>query len=726
MKPWLISVVFVLGLALPLGRAADLDEYVIDLWQIDSGLPHNDVIGIAQSTSGFLWLGTPLGLARFDGIRFKQFSAEQVPEFSRARVAALQFDTGGRIWVGLDDGALLVGEGGKFRAVTLEQGFPSAGVHGVYADAKGNIIISARDGQVFQATPTGLVAWIDARQAGPGKFIGINVERSGTVWVRHDNRLSWWATNHWELLRSPAANTEFFALKTGPSRRGGMWVAGREGLQRFADSRWQDSLRPFPEPLRSIQLIFEDSQDRVWVTTGDGHVLRCGPTTPVEQLPLDPPVPATSLRHLFEDDEGNLWAAFERSGLVRFSPRSMLAANFEGNDEGGRSGFRRTGSRIVFDDVWADSRLLTRNPSREDEPSGAPSSPLNRSGVRVPYRTEVVSIHFATINLSPARNLKVQYRLDEVDRGWLDAGVGGIATYTNLASRRYLFRVRVCQGREGAVMDERTLSFVVAAPFWRTWTFRGLAVGGGLGLLAWAYHARVSSLERRQILQQTFARQLIESQEAERQRIAADLHDSLGQKLLVIKNDAQFGLLTGNSNDLLADQLRRVSATASECLEEVRHIALNLRPYQLDQLGLTKALRSLVSQMERAGVSWKQIDMDDIDGLLPSHLEINVYRIVQEACSNILRHAAASSASLRLERQGREVHLAIVDNGCGFDIRHVVDSKAGRFGLTGMRERVEILGGRLELISSAGQGTALRVQFPIQVSNDNSDYSHRG
>src|SRR5438552_15875978 len=109
----------------------------------------------------------------------------------------------------------------------------------------------------------------------------------------------------------------------------------------------------------------------------------------------------------------------------------------------------------------------------------------------------------------------------------------------------------------------------------------------------WLYYWRVSNLKRQQAIHESFAQRLIQSQESERQRIAADLHDSLGQKLLIIKNCAQFALSSESNmtrTDETREQLERVSAFASESLEEVRQIARNLRPYQLDQIGLTKAI----------------------------------------------------------------------------------------------------------------------------------------
>ncbi|MFO1499267.1 MAG: histidine kinase [Verrucomicrobiota bacterium] len=716
----LIRVAFLLVAALAGGRGAGGDEYLLDTWQAPEGLPHNEVIALAQSRDGFLWLATPHGLARFDGFVFKQFSREHIPELIHGRIVSLRIDRDDRIWAGLEDGALLRGRPGRFEAVTLDQTRSPAGIHGVYADRQGRIVVSDREGRIFQGGRDTLMPWLDARGAGPGPFVGINMDLDGGVWVRHGNTLSWWAKDHWELLRAPDTQAEFFALKTGAAQGGGMWIGGRDGLQRFENGRWLEGKRLFPQPLASIQLIMEDSRRQVWVTTGAGHVWRFDAAGALQPVEWGQRFAATPIRHLLEDDEGNLWAAAQGAGLIRLRP----------SNSGGNSGREATipGTppvprfpRIVLDQVWADAQLLRRAPWPA---VGTRPPPV----LQVPVGTEVVTIRYAVVSLSEVRPPRRQCRLDGVDRDWIDAGLEGMASYTNLPPRDYVFRVRAASESMDWSERQETLAFVVAAPFWQSWPFR---VGTGAAILValvWGYHARVSALERQRSVQRSFSQRLIESQEAERQRIAADLHDSLGQKLLVIKNDAQFGLLTRHTADALSEQLRRVSDTASECLEEIRHIALNLRPYQLDQMGLTRAIRSLVGQMERAGLKWERVEMDDVDGLIRPALEINLYRVVQEACSNILRHAAASGATLRMERCGPELHLAIGDNGRGFDPRAAETPGAppGGFGLTGMRERVAILGGQLEVRSVPGQGTTLFIQLPIQSDIHEPDHSDRG
>jgi signal transduction histidine kinase len=200
------------------------------------------------------------------------------------------------------------------------------------------------------------------------------------------------------------------------------------------------------------------------------------------------------------------------------------------------------------------------------------------------------------------------------------------------------------------------------------------------------------------------------------------LENVIGGKQKASQQAAQLGLRDARANGEVSEQLDTVSRTASECLDEIRQIARNLRPYQLDQMGLTKALRSLASQVEQSSGLKLRLDIDDLDDLFPVPAEINVYRVVQEAFNNVLRHAQATEALLRIERLGREVEMIISDNGRGFGQRlaeGAAPSETG-FGLTNMRQRVQILGGRLDIESAPDAGVRLIIRLPIEPTNHES------
>jgi PAS domain S-box-containing protein len=203
--------------------------------------------------------------------------------------------------------------------------------------------------------------------------------------------------------------------------------------------------------------------------------------------------------------------------------------------------------------------------------------------------------------------------------------------------------------------------------------------------------------------------QLIASQEAERTRIARELHDSLSQNLLLIKNRTQLELAKAKLPGDLREELQNVSNLASQAIAEVRHIAHDLHPQQLDLLGLTRALQSLIENTAESSTMAIEGKFEPVDDILPREAAINVYRIVQESLNNIFKHSHAKKARITLERDVHEVLLKIKDDGCGFK-----SSDGGKgLGLKNIAERVLMLGGKIKLDSEPDKGTRIEITIPI-------------
>lgn len=226
--------------------------------------------------------------------------------------------------------------------------------------------------------------------------------------------------------------------------------------------------------------------------------------------------------------------------------------------------------------------------------------------------------------------------------------------------------------------------------------------------------------ERRRRSQEAISRQLFALQEDERKRIAAELHDGLGQNLLIIKNR----LYLAQQNAAGAGpQLEEISQTVSQTIQEVRDISHDLRPYQLDRLGLTKAVQSVVRKVTESGAVTIQSEIAAIDGLFPPECEIHFFRIVQESLNNVVKHSDAATARLSITQADGKITMKIEDDGRGFDYRAMMgDANSTRgFGLTGLGERVRILRGRFDCDSAPGSGTRLTFEIPILPKYDKAD-----
>jgi len=222
-------------------------------------------------------------------------------------------------------------------------------------------------------------------------------------------------------------------------------------------------------------------------------------------------------------------------------------------------------------------------------------------------------------------------------------------------------------------------------------------------------HRRITSLKDAQAAQEAFSRQLIDSQEHERKRIAAELHDGLGQNLLIIKNRALLGLSAPEDTVELREQFEQISSITSQTLNEVREISYNLRPYQIDQLGLTKAISVMLKKVAQSAGLQLTSEVDQLDDLFAAKEEINFYRVVQEAFNNVVKHSSATEALVTIKREGKTIVLTVQDNGCGFasEAAALAESRQGGFGLVGIAERARMLGGKFIIKSVPGEGTTI-------------------
>ena len=142
-------------------------------------------------------------------------------------------------------------------------------------------------------------------------------------------------------------------------------------------------------------------------------------------------------------------------------------------------------------------------------------------------------------------------------------------------------------------------------------------------------------------------------------------------------------------------------------------MAFNLRPSHLDQLGLTTAIRAMIQKVAESSSITLTSEIDDVDGVFPSGEEITIYRIIQESLNNVVKHSRAAEASVRVQHRERAVEITVVDNGQGFapDRPATVDPLSRGFGLAGLAERVQMLGGSHVIESSPGRGTKLTVSI---------------
>jgi signal transduction histidine kinase len=195
------------------------------------------------------------------------------------------------------------------------------------------------------------------------------------------------------------------------------------------------------------------------------------------------------------------------------------------------------------------------------------------------------------------------------------------------------------------------------------------------------------------------------------------LHDGIGQDLLIIHNELQ---RKAHSRGISSKVLQELSKSIIECINDVRQIASNLHPHQLERLGLEKAIESDVGKLAHSTGVNISVKVEPIVDLLSADAKINIYRIVQEALSNVVKHSDASAASVEIAKGERSIRVLIKDNGTGFDVKSQVSSgmSGEGFGLCSMAERVKMISGTLEIKSEPMKGTSVEVDVPLPGNAD--------
>lgn len=207
------------------------------------------------------------------------------------------------------------------------------------------------------------------------------------------------------------------------------------------------------------------------------------------------------------------------------------------------------------------------------------------------------------------------------------------------------------------------------------------------------------------------ARRLVQVQEDERRALARDLHDTSGEAMTVIGLGLTMLQREAGLSDKSLKRVEDLRGMAATVGEDLHRLSVNLRPSSLDRYGLVPAIEELLRTLQQQTGAEVDFAADGLAGRMPGEMETALYRVVQEACTNIARYATASHVTVRLSREDGTVRAFVADDGRGFDVEAALES--GRLGLLGMRERAEMFGGAFEIESRPGQGTRLWIAAPL-------------
>lgn len=603
------------------------------------------------------------------------------------------------------------------------------------------------DGGVWQGSYGGGLSLLTPAPGEPSRYVdglpdsvvlALFTDRAGTMWVgMGSGGLAAVDDGQVEATYTTSDGLAHNSVRTiHQTRDGDLWIGTLEGLSHFTGTRFTDTVA---DGLH-VRAIHEDGDGNLWIGTyGAGLILlRDGESVSISR---DDGLADNVVSAILEDGTGHFWMSGNR-GIYRVR-RSDLLAFADGTLErvhsvlyGRGDGLRNAETNGGFQPAaWKDSRGRLWFPTLEGaavvdpgdaEPNARPPSvrveEVVVDGAASPFGDTVVvgpgrpnlEFRYAGLSLSAPDHLTFRHRLEGLEPGWVQAGARRAAYYPRLSPGEYRFMVSAAN-RDGTWSESDAQVWLqVTPPFWNTWWFR-LAIAIGLAGALWGIlHRRELATRQKQAAREELSRRLIEAQEHERKRIAAALHDGLGQQLLVVKNRTLLALRSDDVDPAVRNQLERIDGVLTDSLADVRTLAHGLRPHQLENLGLSVALETMIESVADSAEITIDTTVDPIDGLLPPEAEINLYRVVQEALSNVVRHSGARRAAVQVRDGGGTIRLTVSDDGRGFRVRRDGGGDPeGGFGLPGLAERVRILGGRLKVKSAPGGGTRIHASVPV-------------
>jgi signal transduction histidine kinase/ligand-binding sensor domain-containing protein len=698
------------------------------------GLPGARVPVIARGVDNGLWIGTDGGLVRFKKPRVRVYT--QRDGLANDFVGSIFQDQNGSVWA--ETGSELTRfVNGAFKVLTRNDGLPDGRVW----------LGSSADRLPLIYTSAGLARWTHDRFVLATEVAGIPwgrvtaafEDRSGTLWIGiRDGGLMRVRDGHATHLTTKDGLADDSVHTFFEDRRGTLWIGTvRNGMTRISDGRLTSWSTRDGLAANHVKAFYEDASGTLWIGTHGGGLSRFKDGR-FANISVRQGLYNDNVFQILEDDDANLWmncntgiwrTSLKELNEVADGGRKAVESFAYGTADGMVSsesvGANRAGWKMRDGSLWFPTTkgIVAIDPRRSD--TEAPRTliegiTIDREPVAIgaPVRLtpgqENLEIQYTGLSWSRPQAVRFRFRLSGLDRDWVDAGARRTAYYSHLPPGAYTFNVTANNGEGVWNATGDTLAIVVLPRFYQTWWFR-TAIASSLVTLVWlSWRYRIAQMRRTQAAQQAFSRQLIESQERERQRIAAELHDSLGQNLLVVKNRALLGALS-QPHEEARKQFDEIGATVAQTLEDVRTISYNLRPHHLDQLGLTTTIRAMIEKVAESSAIPMSSALDDIDGVFPPADEITLYRIIQESLNNVVKHSRAGEAHVAVRCQEHYVEITIRDDGQGFTTSASNAGAAHRdgFGLKGLAERVRMLGATHTIESSPGRGTTVTVRIGV-------------
>jgi signal transduction histidine kinase/ligand-binding sensor domain-containing protein len=668
---------------------------------------------VFEDSRGVLWIGSQAVRKRIEGKaeRLSYYGdAGNYGSLFKSAVRSIAEDHSGSLWFGTYGGLNRVNPRTRklktYRHNPADpQGLSDDNVPSLFVDHKGVLWVGTMDG--LDAFDPGTDRFRAYRASGDGlnQYQVIAEDSQGHIWL---------GTQFSGLQRLDPSTGEFTIYRNNPGTGGSL-------------------------SNDNVTAICIDASGTIWIGTQDG-LNRFDPVAQTFTAYYERDgLPNTRVTGIQEDERGNLWLS-TRNGLSRFDPRTRTFANYfasdgivRGNIYGPHAGWKGSSGEMFFastagviaffpekvvDNSYVAPVVLTDFQLFGKSAAVGGGSPLNQSitftnSLTLSARQTVFSLEFSALSYVDPDLNRYRYRLEGLETEWNEtSSAHRLVTYTTLPASDYVFHVQGANNR--GLWNDRGASvrIRILPPWWSTSLFRATVVASLLLLFWCVYYLRVRGVEQRQAEVRALNEQLIKAQEAERMRIAGELHDgvlqqitSLTLKLGKVRRQVPSDSEAKTTVNVLQQELIQIGT-------DIRHISHELHPALLQESGLPAALSSYCEEFSKVRGLTVTCETDaSVEELSPG-AALCLYRIAQEALGNAAKYSEAKKVEVRLARAEGLVRLSVSDDGVGCTPDHI--AKSGGLGVINMRERVLQLRGTFEFKSQPGQGTAVKAEVPFR------------
>ncbi len=699
----------------------------------DKGLlPIDTVLSIFEDGDHRIWVGTQNGLVRLER---SQISLIPLPGFDND-YGTISGTPAGDIWMVAWDAFQVSG------GVATPLKFPGllhTPIRSLYRAKDGSTWVGT-DGRGVYHLPGSSPASFSgaARHYMIGNFIRGFLESSrGEIWIATDVGLFRIAAKGVTSYGIADGLAHFNIKSLCEDRNHDIWVGTDRGLSRWHDGSFVQDTATAALRDEKVWSILQDRRGALWFGTRNHGLFRYRNNT-VEHYTTAQGLLSNIVYQLLQDRTGRFWISSAET-ISSLPEEEMdgdplhfgrpLSVNLyrmpDGADGVQLSGGRFPSGYLAPDDtVWFPTNRgaahIVVNDERVEGPPVVRIAGILRDGENLsasqnfdlPARTARFALSFSPLFLGPQNGIRFRYQLEGFDHGWISAGAGHIAMYTNLPAGNYRFRVQSFDLSHPELTTEATLAFSKKPFLYQTWWFRlgCILVLAGCGLVA--YWARLRKIKNR------FAVVL-----EERGRLAREMHDTVIQGCtgvaMLLEGIATQRESDSEDDDLLNFAREQLRAT----INEARQAVWNLRRNDEEEIDLSQSLTTLAELATGAfgiPVMCDRVDpVSGISGLIGHELLM----AAREAIANAGTHAHPDWIRISASLNGMDLTVSITDNGCGFNQKGLADGAAGHYGLVGMRERMQKIGGTLMVHSISGGGTEVVMKLQYETAGV---FAHHG